>query len=209
MREPVKGKTAAGRRREQRARATRGRIVARATDLFLEQGYTATTVDAIATAAGVATATVYQAFGTKAAVLAAALDESIVGDADEAPLLDREWVTDAREERDPEQRLAIVVANAAKIAARTAPLKDVMRDAAATEPAIRDLLTRDDARRLQTQHELVQIAVGDDPSEADLAAFFLLVNSHSYLLASRHLGWSETRWRRWLIETLSRQFFHR
>jgi AcrR family transcriptional regulator len=205
MREPVKGRTAAGRRREQRARATRDRIVAAATNLFLEQGYTATTVDAMATAAGVATATVYQAFGTKAAVLAAALDQSVVGDAAAVPLLERDWVTDARKEPDPEKRLAIVVTNAAKVAARTAPLKEVMRDAAATEAAIRDLLDRDDARRLHTQRELVQIALGGTATDAEVAAFFLLVDSRSYLLASRQLGWSEARWRRWLIDTLSHQ----
>jgi AcrR family transcriptional regulator len=210
MREPVKGRTAAGRRREQRARATRDRIVAAATSLFVEQGYAATTVDAIATAAGVATATVYQAFGTKAAVLSTALDQSVVGDAEEVPLLERDWVTDARQEPDPEKRLAIVVTNAATVAARTAALKEVMRDAAATEPAIRDLLDRDDARRLRTQYELVRIAIGDgSPSEGDVAAFYQLVNSRSYLLATRQLGWSEARWCHWLIEMLSKQLRRR
>lgn len=209
MREPVKGRTAAGRRREQQARATRERIVAAATSLFVEQGYAATTVVAIATAAGVATATVYQAFGTKAAVLATALDQSVVGDAEELPLLERDWVVDARNEPDPEKRLAIVVTNAATVAARTAPLKEVMRDAAATEPAIRDLIHRDDARRLRTQRELVEIAIGDDPSEADVAAFFQLVNSRSYLLTTEHLGWNEARWCHWLVETLSHQLRRR
>jgi AcrR family transcriptional regulator len=209
MREPVKGRTAAGRRREQRARATRDRIVAAATTRFLERGYAATTVEAIAIAAGVAPATVYQAFGTKAAVLATALDQSIVGDAEAIPLLERDWVTDAREEPEPDERLAIVVTGAAEVAARTAPLKEVMRDAAATEATIRDLLDRDDARRLQTQRELVRIVQGAPPADADVAAFFLLVDSRSYLLASRQLGWGEARWRSWLIETLSRQLLPR
>lgn len=209
MREPVKGRTAAGRRREQRARATRERIVSEATALFVEQGYAATTVDAIATAAGVAPATVYQAFGTKAAVLVAALDQTIAGDAEAVPLLERDWVVRARNERDTEKRLAIVVTNAGRVAARSAPLKEVMRDAAATEPAIRDLLDRDDTLRLRTQRELLEIIIGDPPSDADVATFFLQVNSRSYLLASQRLGWSETRWRRWLIEILSHQLLSR
>jgi AcrR family transcriptional regulator len=209
MREPVKGRTAAGRRREQRARATRERIVAAATTLFLEQGYAATTVDAIANTAGVAAATVYQAFRTKAAILARALDQSVVGDAEAVPLLERDWVAAARRERDADERLAIVVANAARVAARTARLKEVMRDAAATETAIRDLLERDDTRRLSTQRELLEIALGDAPSDTDVATFYLLVNSRAYLLATERLGWSETRWRNWLIETLSRQLLGR
>src|SRR2546430_310345 len=65
VREPVKGTTAAGRRREARARETRERIIQAGVRLFLERGYVATTVQAIADEAGVAAATVYQAFGTK------------------------------------------------------------------------------------------------------------------------------------------------
>ncbi|HEX6419601.1 MAG TPA: helix-turn-helix domain-containing protein, partial [Acidimicrobiales bacterium] len=109
MADPVKGKSPAGRRREQRARATRQRIVAAATALFGERGYAATTVGAIAGEAGVAPATVYQAFGTKSAILKRALDEAIVGDAEPLPLLERDWVAAARREPDARRRLAIVV----------------------------------------------------------------------------------------------------
>ena len=64
MTEPVKGKTDAGRRREERARERRQRVVDAASRLFGERGYVATTVEAIAREAAVAPATVYQAFGT-------------------------------------------------------------------------------------------------------------------------------------------------
>jgi AcrR family transcriptional regulator len=187
-REPVKGRTEAGRRREQRARATRDRIVGAATALFLERGYTATTVEAIASAAEVGVATVYQAFGTKAAVLARALDVAIAGDDDPVAVLDRDWVATAREEPDPRRRLATVVTGAARIAARTAPLKEVMRDAAATEPDIRALLDQDDAQRLVTQRSLLEVVLGAAPSEDDLATFYALVNSRSYQLAPPSSG---------------------
>jgi hypothetical protein len=55
----------------------------------------------------------------------------------------------------------------------------------------------------------VRIVQGAPPADADVAAFFLLVDSRSYLLASRQLGWGEARWRSWLIETLSRQLLPR
>ena len=204
MAEPVKGTTEAGRAREQRARATRERIVGAATSLFVERGYAATTVDAIATAAGVATATVYQAFGTKPAILARALDEAIVGDAQAAALLDRDWAQAARREPDAARRLAIVVDNTAPVAARTAPLKEVMRDAAATEPSIRELADRDDLRRLATQRELAEIVLGTSPHDDAIASFYLLVNSQTYLLSVRHLGWNDEQWRRWLVDALTK-----
>jgi AcrR family transcriptional regulator len=204
-REPVKGRTDAGRRREQRARATRDRIVGAATELFLERGYASTTVEAVASSAGVAVATVYQAFGTKAAILARALDVTIAGDDDAVAVLERDWVRRARTEADPLRRMATVVSGAAGIAARTAPLKEVMRDAAATEPAIRTLLVQDDTRRLTTHRELLTIVLGSPPSEAALATFYALVSSQSYRLALAQLGWDEHTWREWLIDVLARQ----
>jgi AcrR family transcriptional regulator len=204
-REPVKGRTEAGRRREQRARATRDRIVSAATASFLDHGYASTTVEAIASAAGVGVATVYQAFGTKAAILARALDRAIAGDGDAVAVLDRDWVVAARDEEVPRRRLEAVVSGAAGIAARTAPLKEVMRDAAATEPDIRALLEQDEAQRLVTQRSLVEIVLRSPPSDAAVATFYSLVNSRSYLLLSSQLGWDEGTWRRWLIDVLARQ----
>ena len=95
MKEPVKGKTEAGRRREERARHKRQRVADAALGLFLERGYMATTIEAIARKAAVAPATVYQAFGTKQAILARILDQTITGDAQPAALLDRDWVKQA------------------------------------------------------------------------------------------------------------------
>lgn len=203
-REPVKGRTPAGRRREERARATRSRIVRAATDLFVERGYVATTVEAIARSAGVGVATVYQAFGTKAAVLARALDVAIAGDEEPRPLLDRDWVAAARAEPDPHRRLAAVIEGGFDVAFRSAPMKEVMRDAAATEPAIRDLLERDEAQRLVTHRELVAIVLGEPPTDAELAAFYLLANSASYQLAAARFGWDPATWRGWLHDLLAR-----
>ena len=72
-----------------------GRVVGAALRLFLERGYAGTTVEAIAAEAHVAPATVYQAFGTKQAILARVLDQAIAGDAEPAGLLDRDWVKQA------------------------------------------------------------------------------------------------------------------
>lgn len=54
--------------RQQQAAETRRQIVRAARRLFVASGYAGTTVEAIAAEAGVAVATVYKAFGTKAAI---------------------------------------------------------------------------------------------------------------------------------------------
>jgi AcrR family transcriptional regulator len=213
MTEPVKGKSEAGRRREERARQTRQRVVAAALRLFLRRGYAATTIEAIAREAGVAPATIYQAFGTKQAILARVLDVTVAGDAGPAALLDRDWVTQASRDPDPRRRLAIVVQHASQVAARTAPIKEVMRDAAATDQLVRQLLHEDNQRRYLTQRALIDIVTGAtalrpgcDPERA-AATFFALVNSHSYQLLAEHLGWDVAEWQRWLTGILGRELF--
>lgn len=179
--------------------------------LFLERGYVATTIEAIAREAAVAPATVYQAFGTKQAVLARVLDQAIAGDAEPAALLDRDWVKQAARQADPQRRLALVVQNTSQVAARTAPIKEVMRDAAAGDPAVRQLLHEDDQRRYLTQKTLVDqvIGAGSLRAECDLdhavATFFATVNSHCYQLLAGQLGWSPADWQRWLTAVLSRE----
>ena len=54
--------------RQQQAAETRRQIVRAARRLFVDSGYAGTTVESIAAEAGVALATVYKAFGTKAAI---------------------------------------------------------------------------------------------------------------------------------------------
>ncbi|MET9340245.1 TetR/AcrR family transcriptional regulator [Nonomuraea sp. NPDC003804] len=56
---------------------TRLKVFAAAIELIAEQGYSATTVDAIAERAGVAKGTVFYNFGTKEALFAALLEHSI------------------------------------------------------------------------------------------------------------------------------------
>ena len=213
MREPVKGRTEAGRQRERRARATRARVVQSAVRLFIEHGYSATTVVDIARDAGVAPATVYQAFGTKQAVLARALDTTIAGDHGPAALLDRDWVRNAREAPTGPARLAAVLDSTASIAARTAALKEVMRDAAATDLRIRELIDSDERQRRVTQRSLVEEVIGADALRPGMTVdrasdtFYLLVNSRSYTLAHASLGWTESTWKAWLLESLSLAFF--
>ena len=211
MRKPVKGTTEAGRRREQRAHRTRERIVGAAHRLFLDHGYNATTVEAIARRAGVAPATVYQAFGTKQAILSRVLDVEIAGDTAAVSILERDWVREAAEEADPRRRLSLIVAGAASVAARTAPIKEVMRDAAATDRSAAELIEQDTARRLATQQALVDLVLevqplhdGVDHATA-VATFFALVNSETHRLLVGHLGWTTEQWTRWLQTTLEHQ----
>src|SRR5215831_18467897 len=67
-------------RRQAQVRATRLKVIEAAKRLFIEHGYPATTVEAIAKAADTPLPTFYGLFGSKRALLAAVLDTSWGGD---------------------------------------------------------------------------------------------------------------------------------
>src|SRR4051812_14127158 len=75
--------------RRAQARETQRHIADIARALFLERGYGATSIRDIATAAGVAVQTIYNAFDGKPAIVARIADMAIVGDDEPVPLADR------------------------------------------------------------------------------------------------------------------------
>src|SRR5713226_1683398 len=110
-----------GTRRAEQARATRRRIAGQAQELFLRQGYAATTLDQIAASAGVAVQTVYFHFGNKATVLKQIVDIHAAGDDQPVPMLDRPWVQQMREEPDGRRALAVFLDSSLAILSRLAP----------------------------------------------------------------------------------------
>jgi len=64
--------------RARQAAETRRTVLSAATRLFIERGWAATTLAAVAAEAGTAVETVYSAFGSKSGLLIAAIDVAIV-----------------------------------------------------------------------------------------------------------------------------------
>jgi AcrR family transcriptional regulator len=116
--------------RSERSRATRSRIVAAASDLFVREGYSATSVEALARAAGVGAQTVYYGFGTKKGVLAACLGAAIGAEGLRAvPVLERPTVRAVLAEPDPDLRIFRQVRATADVLGRAAGLLDIARSA--------------------------------------------------------------------------------
>ena len=95
-------------RRARQARETRERILGVASAAFERRGYVATSMRAVAQAAGVSVPTVELIFGTKSELLRAAISFAIRGDAEPAPMLKRPWTQRAQEASSVAGFLAIV-----------------------------------------------------------------------------------------------------
>src|SRR5215207_7123751 len=81
--QPVKPRSYDASNRRAAARQRRDAILSAARELMLRRGYAATTVGAIARAAGVSTQTVYKAFGDKPGVVQALYRQGLEGSGDE------------------------------------------------------------------------------------------------------------------------------
>lgn len=197
-------------RRRQQARATRRAVLNAAEELFVELGYAATTVVAIAARAGVSPETVYAAFGNKRSLLSELLDVSIVGDDAQVPLLERSWVQDLREEPDPARRLAILARNGRLILERIAPVYEVLRGAATADPEIAAVWKRYKAQRHEGQRVLLGILLQGAKLRAGLTRraavdiLFTIGSPETYGLLVGERQWPANQFELWYRDSLER-----
>ena len=195
-------------RRRERALATRRRVLEAARVLFIERGYVATTIDAIAERADVSTETVYATFGTKRAVLAELVDVSIAGHADPAPVMAQAAVQYLRDEPDQRARLRMLAALGSSILERRSAIDVVVTGAAAADPDIAALRERGKSERFAGQRALLAIVVGDGDLrggldlEAGAAILYAIGSPETYQLLVNDRGWSPDRFEAWYAETL-------
>src|SRR6266498_5602066 len=123
--------------REEAARHTRVRIRESAARLFVEQGFVATTMKQVATAAGVAERTVYAAFPSKADLFNEALGVATVGDDLPVPVADRAEFRAAFDERDGRRALTLVVDYGTALLERAGPLIITSIESAGADPDMR------------------------------------------------------------------------
>ena len=114
------------------------RIVRAAHELFARDGYQATTLTAVADAAGVAHRTVYVRFGTKAALLKRVIDVALVGDLAPIDVVSREWYRTATTAPTLDARIAAFAKGSARLVASAADVIAVAREAEPAEPLLAD-----------------------------------------------------------------------
>ena len=119
--------------RQEQARRSRWAMLQAARRLFLEQGYAATTMPAIAAAAGVSVQSVYKAFGNKPALLKTVFDVAIAGDDEPVPMLQRAALGRVRDEPNPRRKLELYGEFVADVSPRHVPIQLLVRAAAATD----------------------------------------------------------------------------
>jgi AcrR family transcriptional regulator len=138
-----------GTRRQEQARATRRAVLQAAHDLFVTQGYAATTIAQVAGGAGVSVETVYSAFKNKPTLLHRVWDVTVGGDDEEVLLHERPEVLAIRAEPDLAKRLRMQAGFITTTARRMGPFLRMVEAAAGADPAAAQMLAEIGRQRLE------------------------------------------------------------
>jgi AcrR family transcriptional regulator len=195
-------------RREQ-ARATQRAVLDAARRLFVEGGYVATTMNAIAAAAGVSPETVYVTFTNKRSILTRLVDVAIAGDDAPVRVADREWVGQLRDEPDLRRAVRLLARNGRLILERMMPIYEVLRGAAAADPGAAAVLERYRSQRFIGQRQILRTLTSRHPLREGLSPsaaadiLFTIGSPETYGLLVRDRRWSAARFERWYADTLA------
>lgn len=188
------------------------RVAEAAAKLFVERGYPATTLQAVADAAGVHVQTIYQAFGTKVAVLAEAAAVLVAGPDEDptTPPPQRAWVTELFAEPDPVRQLALYAKDMRAVSERYMGLLDVMRVTASADPDVGSFLAEAERGRYAGPAHLARTlaehgALADGLTAQRAADIMYAVTTYDVfrsLIEDR--GWSGQEAEDWVAQTLAK-----
>jgi AcrR family transcriptional regulator len=190
--------------RQAQARATKALVIDAATELFVDKGYAATSIEGIAELSGVPIATVYRLLGSKATMLREVLGTAV---ADE-PTFE---IGPDEAAGSGEELLAAAARFTRELHTTNGHLYHVLRSAASSDAEAGAVLAEADARRLGAHTTLgrtlaEQGALADDvTATAAVDLLHALLSPDLHRMLTRERGWSDDRYETWLRATLRSQ----
>ena len=198
-----------------RTRLARAAVVEAARALFLERGYSATTIETISDLSDVPPATVYRLFSSKLGILRALLDVSIAGDDEAVALEDRPHVRTLLTDPDPRNQLSGFAGITRGIMSRAEPVHRILVSAAGSDPDAAALLAEQTRQRQQGQARIARSlaragALRPKLRERDAADIIhALMSPEVYRLLVCDRGWPPERYEQWLKDILIDQLLAR
>jgi len=198
--------------RENQARATRRAVVNAARDLFVEVGWSRTTIDAVAARAAVSRKTVFTSVGGKAALLKLALDWALVGDDEPVPLSGRKVFRMLEQLTVPRELVAHWAQFVAELEERAAPLADVLVVAADADPEAAEVHAMSERNRLRGAEFIVARLTATDglrpglTIERAVATALVLMDPAVHRTLVREHGWTRAEYAKWIERAAAAEF---
>ncbi|WP_345752174.1 TetR/AcrR family transcriptional regulator [Microbacterium rhizophilus] len=191
------------------AAATRAKVLDAAADEFTENGYSGTTLGAIAAAAGVSVETV-KLQGAKHELLLAAWERRLGAPEDRSAMLDDPDFRAQTRAIPDDELIPSLVAMAADISRRSHGLWATLSAVSRTEPALRGTVESLQERRLAEFALLVEeldargMLRGDQPHDVRAASIAFLASAEGYRQLVHDSGLSHEAYCAWLTHALER-----
>jgi AcrR family transcriptional regulator len=196
--------------RERQASVTRRAVLDAARELFIAQGYGATTVEQIAQRAGVSKPTVFSAVGNKQVVLRAVRDTAIAGDDAPVPVARRPATDWIRAEPDQRRAVQLLARHLTGVASRYAQINEVLHAAAdGGEEDLRELWQTEEDQRLTGARFWIEILTGKGPLRPGLShddaadLMWLLMSPDNYYRLVHQRRWTAAKYQRWLTGSIT------
>jgi AcrR family transcriptional regulator len=193
-------------KRDAQARETRRSILDASHELFVANGYAATTIQAIAERADVAVQTVYAVFGNKRELLRQLIESAITGDDETVPINERAEAQAIAAEPDSRRRAEMDAAMSRSITERVAPILRVAAEAAASDPELAAMMDVVKATRREEMKAAARIMAGPDglrvTREEAAATLYVLYSPHVADMLMGDYGWSAKRYEKWLARMI-------
>jgi AcrR family transcriptional regulator len=195
-------------RREANVRTARLKVIESAKELFVELGYPATTLEAIAERSGSALPTLYRMFGSKRALLKAVLDTSFVGDDEPVAFGDRPQVQAALAAADPEALIDAFAVICCEVKDRSCEIYRVLSSAALVDDEAAELLA-EVRQQAHTGRSRIVAALRRmdalDPAlsrrEAEDIVYTCLSFEVAWILTVER-GWKDAQYEAWISRSL-------
>lgn len=197
-------------RRTEQAAATRREVLDAAQELFVSNGYSATTIAEIARQARVSLDTVYAAVGRKPTILRELVETAISGTDQAVPAEQRDYVIRIRAAPTAGEKITLYAQAITAIQQRLAPIFLALRDAAATDPDCAALwgaiAQRRAANMLLFAADLRQTGeLREDLNDQQIADIIWSMNAAEYWdLLVRERSWSPHQFAAWLTDAWRR-----
>ncbi|WP_326643666.1 TetR/AcrR family transcriptional regulator [Streptosporangium sp. NBC_01755] len=195
--------------RNRRSAQTRLRIVEAAHRLFVTHGYTGTTFQEIADAAGVSAPTVYFHYGNKGCLLKHVVDVASMGDDEPVPLLERPRFVALKAAPDPATAIRRWVHESGVILGRVAPVLAVVRDAAASDADMAAQCAQNSEERRTAHSTFVAVLAGLTALRPGLTRrratdiTVALLSPDLFLVMTRECAWTTKHWESWVTDQLA------
>lgn len=196
--------------RAEKARETRYRMIEAAAAVFADPGYASTTMERIAQDSGVAVQTVYYTFGTKGALLCAAMEYASAGRHDPDPVMQRAWIGRVMSAPSAGRALAIALSHGVDIYARAAPLWPAIRAASGDDAVVSYWEGVARGRRIGMQ-QVVDLFARSGALREGLEAtrggdiLYTLHSHDSYTTLVTDAAWPLAEYKSWLYDVCAQQ----